>query len=119
MPHERDGAMNTKKFHVALPVVVTGRAAYAARQLALFLSGFPDLTDRDALQAAFVAIPEVDQPTHAHDGREHGGQDAYAMHDGKAAYGTRSECQQGDPYNQAGQVGRSEEHTSELQSLMR
>src|SRR3546814_1692301 len=60
MPHERDAAMNTKKFHVAMPVVEP-RRPFAQPARVLFFFGFPDLTDRNALQAALVAIEKIDQ----------------------------------------------------------
>src|SRR3546814_7639800 len=103
MPHERDAAMNTKKFHVAMPVVEP-RRPFAQPARVLFFFGFPDLTDRNALQAALVAIEKIDQRAYSDNRREHQGQDADAVNHCESAYWHGSESQTGNDHAQTGKV---------------
>src|SRR3546814_14706592 len=91
MPHERDAAMNMKKFHVAMPVVEP-RRPFAQPARVLFFFGFPDLTDRNALQAALVAIEKIDQRAYSDNSREHRGQDAEAVNHRSEERSVGKEC---------------------------
>src|SRR3546814_18009401 len=79
---------------VAMPVVEP-RRPFAQPARVLFFFGFPDLTDRNALQAALVAIEKIDQRAYSDNRREHRGQDADAVNHCESAYWPGSESQQG------------------------
>src|SRR5690348_13505098 len=70
--------------------------------MALFPGGVADGQARDA---AAVAIDEIDDCARDRHRREHGGEDAEAMHDGEAAHRALAEDEEGEARNQRRHVG--------------
>src|ERR1043165_7832364 len=73
---------------------ISGRSRLMRKSSMFFSSGLgshvgrlgvrlPDLADGHALELLLAAVPEVHEAAREHDGREHRGQDAQAVHDGK------------------------------------